>query len=104
MFLNNIKLFCKLGHVTFKLSGLLESAIHASNAPHDDPDILDRMRVKMIPHPSGGKGWDVFSLEYNSRDPLNTIFTESVMGKYLKNFNFLWKIMWNMRLALHGRL
>lgn len=77
---------------SFKLSGLLESAIRASNAQYDDPDILDRLRVKMMPHHSGDRGWDVFSLEYNARDPLNTIFTESVMARYLKIFNFLWKL------------
>ncbi|KAH9321324.1 hypothetical protein KI387_015963, partial [Taxus chinensis] len=77
---------------TFKLAGLLESAIRASNAQYDDSDILDRLRVKMMPHNSGDRGWDVFSLEYNVRDPLNTIFTESVMARYLKIFNFLWKL------------
>ena len=77
---------------SFKLSGILKSAIHASNAPYDDPDMLGRLRVKMIRHHSGDRGWDVFSLEYNSRDPLNTIFTESVMARYLKNCNFLWNI------------
>ena len=45
-----------------------------------------------MPHHSGDRGWDVFSLEYNARDPLNTIFTESVMARYLKIFNFLWKL------------
>eukprot|EP01018_Ginkgo_biloba_P005129 Gb_19455 [translate_table: standard] len=77
---------------SFKLAGLLESAIRSSNAQYDDPDILDRLRVKMMPHNSGDRGWDVFSLEYNARDPLNTIFTESVMARYLKIFNFLWKL------------
>ena len=77
---------------SFKLSGILESAIHASNAPYDDPDILDRLRAKMIPHHSGDRRWDVFSLEYNSRDPRNTIFTESLMARNLKTFNFLWKL------------
>ncbi|XP_057872402.1 gamma-tubulin complex component 3 [Cryptomeria japonica] len=77
---------------SFKLAGLLESAIRASNAQYDDTDILDRLRVKMMPHNSGDRGWDVFSLEYNVRDPLNTIFTEAVMTRYLKIFNFLWKL------------
>ena len=58
---------------SFKLSGLLDSAIHASNDQYDDLDILDRLRVKMMPHHSGDSGWDVFSLEYNAKDPLNTI-------------------------------
>ncbi|XP_020526076.1 LOW QUALITY PROTEIN: gamma-tubulin complex component 3 [Amborella trichopoda] len=77
---------------SFKLAGLLESAIRASNAQYDDPDILDRLRVKMMPHGSGDRGWDVFSLEYNTRVPLDTVFTEFVMAKYLRIFNFLWKL------------
>ncbi|GJW01062.1 gamma-tubulin complex component 3 [Tanacetum coccineum] len=77
---------------SFKLAGLLESAIRSSNAQYDDPDILDRLRVKMMPHNTGDRGWDVFSLDYDARIPLNTVFTESIMAKYLKIFNFLWKL------------
>ncbi|KAL2456599.1 Gamma-tubulin complex component 3 [Forsythia ovata] len=77
---------------SFKLAGLLESAIRSSNAQYDDPDILDRLRVKMMPHNTGDRGWDVFSLEYDARVPLNTVFTESVMSRYLQVFNFLWKL------------
>ncbi|KAL3637329.1 Gamma-tubulin complex component 3 [Castilleja foliolosa] len=77
---------------SFKLAGLLESAIRSSNAQYDDTDILDRLRVKMMPHNTGDRGWDVFSLEYDSRVPLNTVFTESVMSRYLRIFNFLWKL------------
>lgn len=77
---------------SFKLAGLLESSIRSSNAQYDDPDILDRLRVKMMPHNTGDRGWDVFSLEYDAGVPLNTIFTESVMARYLRIFNFLWKL------------
>ncbi|CAK8543388.1 unnamed protein product [Lathyrus sativus] len=77
---------------SFKVAGLLETAIRASNAQYDDPDILDRLRVKMMPHESGDRGWDVFSLEYDARVPLDTVFTESVMARYLRIFNFLWKL------------
>ncbi|CAA0812687.1 Gamma-tubulin complex component 3 [Striga hermonthica] len=77
---------------SFKLAGLLESAIRSSNAQYDDPDILDRLRVKMMPHNTGDRGWDVFSLEYDARVPLNTVFSESVMSRYLRIFNFLWKL------------
>ncbi|MCI14795.1 gamma-tubulin complex component 3, partial [Trifolium medium] len=66
---------------SFKLAGLLETAIRASNAQYDDPDILDRLRVKMMPHESGDRGWDVFSLAYDARVPLDTVFTESVMAR-----------------------
>lgn len=77
---------------SFKLAGLLESAIRSSNAQYDDPDILDRLRVKLMPHGTGDRGWDVFSLEYDARVPLDTLFTESVMARYLRIFNFLWKL------------
>lgn len=77
---------------SFKLSGLLETAIRSSNAQYDNPDILDRLKVKMMPHGTGDRGWDVFSLEYEARVPLDTVFTESVMSKYLRIFNFLWKL------------
>ncbi|GAB2266886.1 Gamma-tubulin complex component 3 [Dionaea muscipula] len=77
---------------TFKLAGLLETAVRSSNAQYDDRDILDRLRVKMMPHKTGDRGWDVFSLEYEARVPLNTVFTESVMARYLRIFNFLWKL------------
>lgn len=77
---------------SFKLAGSLESAIRSSNAQYDDPDILDRLRVKMMPHSAGDRGWDVFSLEYTAQVPLDTVFTESVMAKYLRIFNFLWKL------------
>ncbi|GMH18735.1 hypothetical protein Nepgr_020576 [Nepenthes gracilis] len=77
---------------TFKLAGLLETAVQSSNAQYDDHDILDRLRVKMMPHNTGDRGWDMFSLEYEARVPLNTVFTESVMERYLRIFNFLWKL------------
>ncbi|KAL7582776.1 hypothetical protein Lser_V15G42467 [Lactuca serriola] len=86
------------------LSGLLQKAILSSSAQHDDPDILDRLTVKMMPHGTTDGvhdiGWDVFSLNYDPRVPLNTIITESAMGDYLKIFNFLWKI----RRVEHGIL
>ncbi|TVU09748.1 hypothetical protein EJB05_43242, partial [Eragrostis curvula] len=77
---------------SFHLAGLLETAIRASNAQYDDRDILDRIRVKMMDHGDGDRGWDVFSLEYDARVPLDTVFTASVMKIYLKVFNFLWKL------------
>ncbi|KAJ0809165.1 putative gamma-tubulin complex component protein [Helianthus annuus] len=41
---------------SFKLAGLLESAIRSSNAQYDDPDVLERLRVKMMPHNVGDRG------------------------------------------------
>ncbi|XP_060201299.1 gamma-tubulin complex component 3 [Lycium barbarum] len=77
---------------SFKLATLLESAITSSNAQYDGCDIRARLRVKMMPHNTGDRGWDVFSLEYDAGVPLNTVFTESVMTRYIRVFNFLWKL------------
>ncbi|XP_016505980.2 gamma-tubulin complex component 3-like [Nicotiana tabacum] len=77
---------------SFKLATLLESAVTSSNAQYDGCDIRSRLRVKMMPHNTGDRGWDVFSLEYDAGVPLNTIFTESVMTRYIRVFNFLWKL------------
>ncbi|KAI3850963.1 hypothetical protein MKX03_036443 [Papaver bracteatum] len=61
--------------ISFKLAGLLES---------------------MMQHGTGDRGWDVFSLEYDARVPLNTVFSESVMAS-LGMLNMLligsWKTM-----------
>ncbi|KAJ6819482.1 gamma-tubulin complex component 3 [Iris pallida] len=77
---------------SFQLAGLLETAIRASNAQYDDREILDRLKVKMMEHVDGDRGWDVFSLAYDARVPLDTVFTASVMKRYLKVFNYLWKL------------
>jgi gamma-tubulin complex component 3 len=47
----------------------------------------------MMAHVGGDEqGWDVFSLEYTVTPPLTTVFTEAAMGKYLRVFNFLWRL------------
>lgn len=53
---------------------------------------LDKLRVKMLEHGDGDRGWDVFSLEYQAASPLSTVFTEAVMLRYLRIFNFLWRL------------
>ncbi|KAL8252856.1 hypothetical protein R6Q59_036549 [Mikania micrantha] len=75
-----------------QLSGQLEKAILSSSAQYDDREVLDRLKVKILPHGVKDRGWDVFFLDYDIKVPLNTVFTESVMGNYLKIFSFLWKI------------
>jgi gamma-tubulin complex component 3 len=76
----------------YKLMGVLEAAIRASNAQFDDPDVLGRLRVRLMPHAGGESGWDVFSLEYVVTAPLTTLLTEEALGKYLRVFNFLWRL------------
>ncbi|GES99979.1 gamma-tubulin complex component 3 homolog [Rhizophagus clarus] len=74
------------------LTGTLEAAIRASNAQYDDPDILRRLDVRLLEVSSGDLGWDVFSLDYHVDSPINTIFTPQEMQRYLKLFNFLWRL------------
>ena len=76
----------------YKLMGVLESAIRASNAQFDDPDTLGRLRIRLMPHTGGESGWDVFSLEYVVTPPLTTLLTDEALGKYLRIFNFLWRL------------
>jgi gamma-tubulin complex component 3 len=37
-------------------------------------------------------GWDVFSLDYKLSSPLNTIFNDVTMDKYLNIFKYLWNV------------
>ena len=55
----------------------IETAIMI-NAPYDHPDVLKAIDVRMNP---GDVGWDIFSLNYNVKGPLKTIFPTEVMKK-----------------------
>jgi gamma-tubulin complex component 3 len=46
------------------LAGILETAIRATNAQYEDPDILERLDVRLLDIQPGDIGWDVFSLDY----------------------------------------
>ncbi len=37
-------------------------------------------------------GWDVFSLDYSMDGPLKTVFTNESHTRYLRIFNFLWRV------------
>lgn len=76
----------------FKLSGTLEHAVRSSSVQTDASEYLDRLRVRLMPHLNEEIGWDVFTLEYTVNQPLTTILTEQAMSKYLRVFNFLWRI------------
>ena len=62
------------------LTGVLESAIRATNAQFDDQDILTRLDVKLLEASQGDKGWDVFSLHYHVDGPIETVSSQ----KYLR--------------------
>lgn len=78
----------------YALTGSLETAIRASNAQFDPPFILDKLRVQMQRSAVGQTecGWDVFSLKFATSAPLDVVFTEACMSKYLRIFTFLWRL------------
>ncbi|XP_061548535.1 gamma-tubulin complex component 3 isoform X2 [Phycodurus eques] len=73
------------------LTGILETAIRATNAQYDNVVILKRLDVRLLEVSPGDTGWDVFSLDYHVDGPLTTVFTRECMGHYLRVFNFLWR-------------
>ncbi|KAI8641486.1 Spc98 family-domain-containing protein [Parasitella parasitica] len=74
------------------LTGILETAIRSCNAQYDDPDILNRLDVRLLEIQKDDLGWDVFSLEYHVDAPINTVFSPTAMHQYLQAFNFLWRL------------
>jgi gamma-tubulin complex component 3 len=72
------------------LSGVLESAIRATNAQFEDEDILNRLDVRLLEQSPGDNGWDVFSLDYHVDGPIGTIFAQN-STTYLTLFNALWR-------------
>jgi len=73
------------------LAGILETAIRATNTRFEDPEILDRLDVRLLEIQPGDTGWDVFSLDYKVAGPIGTVFGERTMTHYLMLFNALWR-------------
>jgi len=73
------------------LAGLLETAIRATNAQFEDPEVLERLDVRLLDIQEGDKGWDVFSLDYKMDGPIGTVFNKPTMNYYLMLFNALWR-------------
>ncbi|XP_070814019.1 gamma-tubulin complex component 3 [Chaetodon trifascialis] len=73
------------------LTGILETAVRATNAQFDSAEILKRLDVRLLEVSPGDTGWDVFSLDYHVDGPIATVFTRECMGHYLRVFNFLWR-------------
>lgn len=74
------------------LTGILETAVRSSNAQYDDPEILNRLDVRLLEIQKDDLGWDVFTLDYHVDAPINTVFSPNVMLQYLQIFNFLWRL------------
>lgn len=73
------------------LTGILESAIRATNAQYHNPEVLQRLDVRLFEVALDETGWDVFSLDYHVDGPIGTIFTSQCMHAYFRLFNILWK-------------
>ncbi|XP_068165377.1 gamma-tubulin complex component 3 isoform X2 [Antennarius striatus] len=73
------------------LTGILETAVRATNAQFDNAEILKRLDVRLLEVSPGDTGWDVFSLDYHVDGPISTVFTRECMAHYLRAFNFLWR-------------
>ncbi|ORX55582.1 hypothetical protein DM01DRAFT_1334976 [Hesseltinella vesiculosa] len=74
------------------LTGVLETAIRASNAQYDDPAMLNRLDVRLLEISPQDLGWDVFTLDYHVDSPINTVLSPPAMNQYLRVFNFLWRL------------
>ncbi|KAL0136957.1 Spc98 family-domain-containing protein [Mucor lusitanicus] len=74
------------------LTGILETAIRSCNAQYDDPQLLNRLDVRLMEIQKDDLGWDVFSLDYHVDAPINTVFSPTAMHQYLEAFNFLWRL------------
>lgn len=77
--------------LTHRLSSTLETAIRDTNAQYEQPEILQRLDVRLLEMSADDTGWDVFSLDYHVDGPLGTIFTDDCRLMYLRAFNFLWR-------------
>ncbi|KAJ1520792.1 hypothetical protein ONE63_003886 [Megalurothrips usitatus] len=72
------------------LTGILESAIRATNAQYEDASILQRLDVRLLEHSPGDSGWDIFSVDYHMDGPIGTVFSSCTLS-YLMLFNALWR-------------
>lgn len=73
------------------LIGILETALK-STTPISDPDLADRLDVRLLEASPGDTGWEVFSLDYRVDQPIQTILTPGVMSKYVRLFSFVWRL------------
>ncbi|ETL96722.1 hypothetical protein, variant 4 [Phytophthora nicotianae] len=74
------------------LTNVLETALNASNAKFESPDILGRLDVELLQGSSADTGWDIFCLHYNLQAPVNSVIPASSMLQYQQIFDFLWRM------------
>ena len=76
----------------YTLFSILDTAKQSTSAQNHNPEYLEKVTIKLLQPAPGQIGWDIFSLNYIMEIPLTTIFDAEINFKYLKIFNFLWKI------------
>jgi len=78
----------------FTCEDILRQAISMSNAQYYKPDIIRRLGVRRLDAFSQSKeqAWNVFCLNYEVDSPINVVFHENVMSKYLRVFTFFLKL------------
>ena len=59
------------------LSAARETAIRASSAQYEDPEILRRLDARSLEFGPGDTGWDTFTLEYRVDSPVNAVLDAS---------------------------
>jgi gamma-tubulin complex component 3 len=74
------------------LVSILENSIRASNAQNDDLEFLNKLSIRLEDFSTMDNSWDVFVLKYQVDPPLNSIFSEQVMGQYTRIFKLFWRI------------
>ena len=90
------------------LAGILESAIRATNTQFEDPDILERLDVRLLDVQPGDTGWDVFSLDYKVQGPigkkkrLSLIFFRGCFNLFLTYQRFIITIPRNYAFYRHN--
>lgn len=58
---------------TYNLMRSLEDALHKSNAQFDDPQVLNKLCVKMMVTSERESASEAFCLQYRLEGPLNTV-------------------------------
>lgn len=61
------------------LQGHLDVALRSSSASGDDPDLLQRVDVRLQRVMDGDRGWDTFSLQYHIDGPMAAVFSQDNM-------------------------
>jgi gamma-tubulin complex component 3 len=74
------------------LTGMVESAIRASNAQYDPNYILDRIGVRLLEASPGDTGWEIFSLDYKIDMPINAVVHNDAISKYRIAFHMFWRL------------